>query len=375
MRFLRKAYSKRQQERFLLNHVLKSVSRSFYLSLFILPQKIRKQVSLAYLFCRIADTIADTSLFPSPQRLHALEIFRRQFLLESPSSIDIATLEASIMPQADIQPGEQKLCDHLSDCFSLYTGLPTFDRQLISELVLTLTQGMRMDLLHFRGEPAAVLQAFPNFATLELYTYYVAGAVGEFWTKLHTTHLYPWPTEQHRHLCALGIHFGKGLQMTNILKDLGKDLAHGRCYLPEVQLEHLGVPLAELLQPGALSRICPVLLQLMLYTLYHLDQAYQYVLLLPPSALRSRLSCMWPLLFALKTLTVICQEEFLLDKETRVKISRSSVYSTIFLSFGCLVLPRIFRKYYFFLRKRLVTTLHTHYNSHTSSSTPLSHKE
>jgi phytoene/squalene synthetase len=51
-------------DRLLLRHVLKKVSRSFYLSLIILPGSVRQQVSLAYLFCRIADTIADTSLIP-----------------------------------------------------------------------------------------------------------------------------------------------------------------------------------------------------------------------------------------------------------------------------------------------------------------------
>ena len=47
----------------LLSHILPRVSRSFYLSLRVLPQCVRPTIGLAYLFCRAADTIADTSLF------------------------------------------------------------------------------------------------------------------------------------------------------------------------------------------------------------------------------------------------------------------------------------------------------------------------
>ena len=41
-----------------LDTVLKRVSRSFYLSLRILPRSLRTPIGLAYLFARAADTIA-----------------------------------------------------------------------------------------------------------------------------------------------------------------------------------------------------------------------------------------------------------------------------------------------------------------------------
>ena len=48
----------------LLGSLLKSVSRSFYLTLRVLPTGMRDPVGLAYLLARAADTIADTSLIP-----------------------------------------------------------------------------------------------------------------------------------------------------------------------------------------------------------------------------------------------------------------------------------------------------------------------
>ena len=49
-------------ERTLLRDILRHVSRSFYLSLIVLPKAVRQQVSMAYLFCRAADPMADTDM-------------------------------------------------------------------------------------------------------------------------------------------------------------------------------------------------------------------------------------------------------------------------------------------------------------------------
>src|SRR5687768_11812317 len=55
--------------------VLRSVSRSFYLSLRILPRPLRDPLSLAYLLARAADTIADTPEPPAGVRVEALRVF------------------------------------------------------------------------------------------------------------------------------------------------------------------------------------------------------------------------------------------------------------------------------------------------------------
>src|SRR6266702_6204994 len=63
---------------FLLGPLLKGVSRSFYLTLRILPAGMRDPIGLAYLLARAADTIADTSLIPPEQRLALLLALRDQ---------------------------------------------------------------------------------------------------------------------------------------------------------------------------------------------------------------------------------------------------------------------------------------------------------
>ena len=57
----------------MLTALLRDVSRSFYLTLRVLPAAIRPQIGLAYLLARTTDTIADTELVPVEGRLAALE--------------------------------------------------------------------------------------------------------------------------------------------------------------------------------------------------------------------------------------------------------------------------------------------------------------
>jgi farnesyl-diphosphate farnesyltransferase len=47
-----------------LTDLLKATSRSFYLTLRVLPAAVRPQISLAYLLARTTDTIADTEIVP-----------------------------------------------------------------------------------------------------------------------------------------------------------------------------------------------------------------------------------------------------------------------------------------------------------------------
>ena len=63
----------------LLDDVLRRVSRSFYLSLRILPGSLREPIGLAYLLARAADTVADTRVLPRAERLGHLEALRAAY--------------------------------------------------------------------------------------------------------------------------------------------------------------------------------------------------------------------------------------------------------------------------------------------------------
>ena len=347
------------EEAVLLRGLLKKVSRSFYLSLTVLPKTLRRQMGLAYLFCRVADTIADTPVLPCHERLPALHTFRAQFQNHSPSRNEIACLMQRVgndFPRGS--EDERQLLLRLQDCFDLYDHLSPGDQRLVSNLVVTLTQGMEMDLASFPGDTPEHIQALPDRVSLERYTYYVAGVVGEFWTMLCHANLHAFrnsATLQQR--MDFARHFGQGLQLTNILKDLGKDLQSGRCYLPADELEELGLQARDLLDSAALPRIRPLIVSLTQHAVEHLDYGIRYVQLLPRRALRMRLSCMWPLLFAVQTLKEVSGSKTLLCGQVRVKISRLSVYCTILRSLWYLAVPSGFLRRYTSQRRQLMRVM------------------
>jgi farnesyl-diphosphate farnesyltransferase len=68
------------------------------------------------------------------------------------------------------------------------------------------------------------------------YTYLVAGCVGDFWTKLGFRHFSSFASRSPNEMTELGIGYGKGLQLINVLRDRGADAAVGRGYLPADEL-------------------------------------------------------------------------------------------------------------------------------------------
>ena len=66
--------------------VLKDVSRSFYVSLRLLPAPMRPATSTGYLLARASDTIADTAGIPVDDRLDLLDAFRQSLPGRGPTA-------------------------------------------------------------------------------------------------------------------------------------------------------------------------------------------------------------------------------------------------------------------------------------------------
>ena len=310
----------------LLSDVLKRVSRSFYLSLAILPRPVRAPVGLAYLFARAADTIADTRLISGEERLRHLEALRAELRGETPSRL---TQIISACTGPNPHAGERELLRRLPDCFARYRELEKADRDRVRTLLLTITDGMKFDLTRFPGESAGGLVALEARQELDHYTYLVAGCVGEFWTEIHVAHrprLAAWDVDAMK---PQGVRFGKGLQMTNVLRDLARDLRIGRCYLPRQDLARLGLDPTDLLDPAAIPKVRPLITELLSLTLEHYAVGWAYTLAIPRAEWRMRLACSWPLLIGLKTLSLLAESPNLLDPRQAIKIPRSAVYAIL----------------------------------------------
>ncbi len=337
----------------LLRTLLKQVSRLFYTTLAVVPANVRDQVSLAYLFARAADTIADTELIDRPRRLELLHQLKAQFLSDQIAWAQVREIQQAVGP---MQPksSERTLLTQLDECFRIFETFSLEDRHRIQHLMITLTSGMEMDLTLFASSTAGEVTALTTLDELDRYTYYVAGCVGVFWTDLMCAHrpaLAAWFVQD---MVKSSVRFGQGLQLTNIAKDIASDLQKGRCYVPIPLLAEAGLTAQDLLNPKNRARFQPVLHQLVRIAVAHLDQGWLYTLAIPWHEIRLRLSCMWPILCAGESLKLVMQAPDLLNPSVKVKISRRKVYQIMLLTAITGACGTVGTAYWGRLRKQIV---------------------
>lgn len=299
--------------------LLKSVSRSFYISLMIVPHRVRDIFGLAFLCCKIADTIADTKLIDRAKRRESLEAYRQAFSGES-----------LMAPALDVDPeksAEAKLLAAVAHIFSEVNALPKSDRLHLHWLLPELTRGMITDL-EFFGEDAKTLKALPDDASLRKYTYAVAGCVGRFWTRVLKDHFH-FAQFQDKSTEEIGEELGHGLQLVNILRDLPRDLRQGRLYLPQTSLQKANLTPEDLLNPKKLSAVKPFLQSYIDRARHSLAFGEEYIARIPWYARRLRAAVDVPMRLGIQTLDLLESSPHWLSPESPIKVSRSRVYWTL----------------------------------------------
>ena len=343
------------QRKRLLEGVLKGVSRAFYLTLRVLPSELREPVGLAYLLARAADTIADTRLLPPDERLKHLLAFRAQ-VVGPASKKALQEIESAVSEKQSLLR-ERGLLRSLPEAFAMLEALPQADGDRVRSIVVTLTQGMEIDLTTFPAESEAQPVAFSEPADLDRYIYYVAGCVGGFWTAItvaHSPSLQHWDVER---MSQVGVRFGKALQLTNVIRDVPRDLRLGRCYLPETELAKVGLAPADLLDPSSATRARPVLAGHIELALDHYRAAEEYLLAIPRRSLRLRLAALWPVLIGLATLTRVARNLAWLDPSQVTKVTRGWVYRMIVVSLLVVFSNRLLRARIGRLRSQVLSAL------------------
>ncbi len=311
--------------------LLKRVSRSFYLSLAVLPAAVRPTIGLAYLLARASDTIADTRLIDRASRIGHLETVRAA--LRDADGGRLASMAHAIATPQSL-PAERSLLERLPEAMAALRALPEADRARVRAVLETIVEGQIQDLRVFPGEDEGKLAALETAADQDRYTYLVAGCVGEFWTDVHVAHrprLRRWDLPRMR---ALGVRLGKALQLTNVLRDLPRDLRQGRCYLPRQELARLGLEPADLLDPSRAEAARPILTAWLHVALDHYEAGWQYTFAIPRREARMRLACAWPLLIGLRTLDLLAASPNWLDPAVTIKVPRVRVYGLMVHSLG-----------------------------------------
>jgi farnesyl-diphosphate farnesyltransferase len=219
--------------------VLRSVSRSFYLSIRFLPTQLREPIALAYLLARATDSVADTHGISVPVRIETLKMLSDG--IQGKASRDVVVnLIAAFVPLQE-KTSERQLLESLPDCLGWLNQIEQADRNDIRGVLEKITHGQMLDLQRF--DSPQEIRALGTAADLDEYTYLVAGCVGEFWTRLCFRHVRNFSRLSEDEMLALGKRYGMTLQLINVLRDAGSDLRAGRCYFPEYELNaaHLAI--------------------------------------------------------------------------------------------------------------------------------------
>jgi farnesyl-diphosphate farnesyltransferase len=256
--------------------LLRGVSRSLYISLRLLPSPVRGPMSLAYLLARTSDTLADSGVVSAERRREALQHFRD----------DLAAYrsEAGWPDFSPPDEGERELLRRWPELMAWFWALARDERQTIRETLAHIIDGQLADLER---------TSLPDDEALDLYTYQVAGSVGELWTRICAMKLPGFAPGSIEELLPDAVRLGKGLQLINVLRDVPKDAAIGRIYLPGVAAQAPAESKWLAAQPWV-SR-CTA----------HLDAGERYVRRI--RGWRCRLAVWLPLLLARETLALITQ--------------------------------------------------------------------
>jgi farnesyl-diphosphate farnesyltransferase len=294
---------------------LSEVSRTFALTIPLLPTQLEHAVGNAYLLCRIADTIEDDPLLAVESKL----TFSQQLIdliNGSDDGQDFATeLAAALSPT--VPTTEVNLVKSSTRVIAITRKLSPLQQRAIQTCVTKMATGMP----DFQGcEQGAGLA---DMATLNRYCYVVAGVVGEMLTDLFCAHSAA--INNHRDtLSKLAHSFGQGLQLTNILKDVQVDKSRGICWLPRDIFGKNGFDLSQLESDPANPGMTAGIEQLLGMTRYHLNNAVRYALLIPVEEREIRRFLLFPVILALLTLKKLQrrQENY---SDQSIKISRRAV--------------------------------------------------
>ncbi|EDP67435.1 hypothetical protein CAT7_10480 [Carnobacterium sp. AT7] len=179
--------------------VLKETSRTFYIPITFLKADLKYSVASAYLVLRAIDEIEDHESIQNTTKFDLLmqlsELFKRPFTQEE--YCDIIAPVKEQLPEVSI-----RLVDWIQAC-------PEGSRSLMMETASEMAFGM--------AKWAKENWQVHTKEDLDDYTYYVAGCVGVYLSKL-----WNWSYGQETNE-ELAIEFGRGLQIVNILRNQKED--------------------------------------------------------------------------------------------------------------------------------------------------------
>lgn len=302
------------------NEILTKVSRSFALTIPQLPAVLKNAIANCYLWCRITDTLEDDMNIILPKKNY----FHKKLIQILDNKFQAQQFVDELLPLLSKQTSddEKLLIANLNSILLITNRLPDNQKYYVKKCVIT------MNHLMPEFEQIANHNGLENLSILDKYCYVVAGVVGEMLTGLFCNHC-SMSQEQQNILMPLARSFGQALQMTNILKDRWNDHARKICWLPRDLFDNNDFDV--LLQNPSIKVFTNGIQQLIKINHHHLENALNYVLLIPPKETGIRRFCLWAIGIAIETLRGINNNPGFIDTK-HIKVSRKKLRLIILIT-------------------------------------------
>lgn len=299
--------------------ILPGVSRTFALTIPVLPDALALVTTNAYLLCRIADTIEDDPGLQSEQKSQ----FHARFVAVVNGTEDAESFARDLAPLLSdrVLAAEHDLVRNTPAVVRVTHRCSAEERAALTRCVAIMCRGMP----EFQRNKS--LRGLADLDELADYCYYVAGVVGEMCTELFVLHC-PELAEKRDVMLRLAVSFGQGLQMTNILKDIWDDRQSGACWLPRSVFANGTMDLERLEAWHAQPVFRDGLQELIGVGHAHLRNALEYTCLIPKSEAGIRRFCLWAIGLAVLTLRKIHRHPTF-RSGSEVKVSRRTVKATV----------------------------------------------
>ncbi len=324
--------------------VLQDVSRSFALTIPMLPPRLRTVVGTAYLLCRIADTIEDDPDLPEARKTEFLERFS-DVVEGTASSAEFSDL---VVPRlSDSAPeAERTLVANTQRVMSINSTFSAAQRRILARCVRVMSAGMA----EFRQTTG--LSGLVDVPHMQRYCYVVAGCVGEMLTDLFCEYSGAIARNRDR-MMQHAVAFGQALQMTNILQDVWEDRQRGECWLPRDVFDKAGLELHSIepeMQPNPLFG--NAVTELVAHAADRLEKSLEYSLMIPSNETGIRKFCLTSQVMSVLTLRRILSRKGYTSR-TEVKISRPTVAFLVFFLNRSAGHDKMLRSLFSMLAKRL----------------------
>jgi farnesyl-diphosphate farnesyltransferase len=300
--------------------LLPRVSRTFALGIKMLPARLEPPVRIGYLLCRIADTIED-DLALAPER-------KAELLDELLACFDDARLAegfGACVAELTANDDYLELVATTGQVMLTYHALDARTRAVLRTWIGEMIGGMRRFVLQHRyGIRITSLDEFRE------YCYFVAGTVGHLLTDLWHEHSAAVGKATYARLLQDCEAFGEALQTVNILKDIAWDAEQENAiFVPAALLRAAGSGHDAILHDERRRANRDALVPLMQLAQNDIERSLRYIEALPATAMRIRLFCVLPVLFAVATMRELERSDAMLVPGGAVKISRAEVRALV----------------------------------------------